>query len=283
MKKFIDLHVHSTASDGSMSPGELVRYAVKKELAAIAITDHDTIDGIPEAIKEGKAVDVEVIPGLEISADYIVEMHILGYFFNGTYLNIRDVLKKLRENRDERNPKIIAKLNQMGFSITLSEVKAEAHGNVIGRPHIAKTLVKNKHVRCVEDAFDKYLSFGKPAYFKKEKLDPEQCIKEILQAGGIPVLAHPVILNMSFKQLDDLLFKLKAYGLMGIEAYYVDNTKVDTGNFLRLAIKHGLLATGGSDFHGSFKPDIDMGCGRGGLGIPYELLDKMKKWVFLET
>lgn len=273
----IDLHTHTTASDGSMSPGELVRHAKENGLSAIAITDHDTVKGIEEALDEARKTGIEVIPGLEIGVDFKPEMHILGYFLSGGYLRIQDTLERLQRNRDERNPKVVHKLNEMGFHISMEEVEAEARGGVVGRPHIAKVLIKKGYVGSVEEAFDKYLGSGKPAYFKKDKLAPEEGIREIAKAGGVPVLAHPIFLGLSLGQLDDLLADvLVPAGLKGIEAYYVDHTREDTGNFLRLAVKHHLLATGGSDFHGSFKPDIRLGTGRGNLCVPYELLERLK-------
>lgn len=276
MEKFIDLHTHSTASDGSMSPKELVRHAKATGLSAIALTDHDTIAGVEEAVKEGLSIGLEVIAGVEISVDYKPEMHILGYFFNNSSENLNETLKKLRENRSERNPKIIQKLNELGFNLTIEEVQAEAKGSVVGRPHIAKVLVKKGYVRSMEEAFDRFLASGRAAYFKKDKLSPEEGIHEILNGGGVPVLAHPIFLGLKLKELDELLGNLKKAGLKGIEALYVENTTDDTGNLLRLALKHNLLVTGGSDFHGSFKANIEIGIGRGNLRIPYELLDKLR-------
>lgn len=272
----IDLHTHTKASDGSMQPSELVRYAKHKGLKAIAITDHDTTGGLHEAIQEGKKLGLEVIPGIEISADFIPEMHILGYFLTGDYSGIAETLAGLRIKREERNPRIIKKLNEMGFSITMDEVLAKSSGGVTGRPHIAKVLIEKGYAVSIEEAFEKLLGSGRPAYFKKEKLDPCQCIREILAAGGLPVLAHPVYLNMEYGRLDVLLSELAKAGLKGIEAYYTDNTGVQTEKFLALADRHDLLVTGGSDFHGSFKPDIDIGIGRGNLKVPYKLLENMK-------
>ena len=276
MDKFIDLHVHSTASDGSMSPAELVRYASSRGLSAIALTDHDTVLGVESAEDEGKKVGLEVIPGVEISVLFKPEMHILGYFFSDDYMKIRPVLEKLRKNREERNPKIINKLNEMGFDITMEEVEQEASGGVVGRLHIAKILTSKGYVESVQEAFEKYLSHGRPAYFSKEKLLPEEGIREITRTGGIAVLAHPVHLNPDFEQLDSLLNKLVMAGLKGMEVYYVDNTEIETDNLLRLAKKHNLLPTGGSDFHGVYKPDIEIGKGRGNLKLPYSMLDDLK-------
>jgi predicted metal-dependent phosphoesterase TrpH len=153
----------------------------------------------------------------------------------------------------------------------------KSQGGVTGRPHIARVLIEKGYVSSIEEAFDKYLGAGRPAYFKKDKLTPQQCIEEIRAAGGLPVLAHPIYLGMGFAELDILLEELKKSGLMGIEAYYVDNTHEQTEELLELACKHDLLVTGGSDFHGEFKPDIQLGIGRGELKIPYALLEKMKK------
>ncbi len=277
MDKYIDLHTHSSASDGSMRPFELVRHAKEAGLAAIALTDHDTIEGVDEAIEEGNKIGVEVVAGLEISADYNPEMHILAYFFNGTHKNIVPILANLRENRKTRNPKIIKKLEDMGFPMTMEEVEAEASGSVVGRPHVAKVMLRKGYVKSIEEAFEKYLSSGKPAYFKKDKLTPEESIKEIVKAGGIPVVAHPKYLYHTYSQLDELFERLAAAGLRGVEAIYVDNTQDETGNFLRLAIKHNLLVTGGSDYHGTYKCGIEIGVGRGNLKVPYELLEKLKQ------
>jgi 3',5'-nucleoside bisphosphate phosphatase len=276
LEKFIDLHTHSTVSDGSLSPEELVRHAKAAGLSAIALTDHDTIAGVEEAVKEGLSIGIEVIAGVEISVDYKPEMHILGYFFNNSSENLNETLKKLRENRTERNPKIIRKLNELGFNLTIEEVEAEAKGSVVGRPHIAMVLVKKGYVRSTEDAFERFLAGGRPAYFKKDKLGPEEGIHAILNGGGVPVLAHPIFLGLGLKELDVLLGDLKKAGLKGIEALYVENTTDDTGNLLRLALKHNLLVTGGSDFHGNFKANIEIGVGRGNLRVPYELLDKLR-------
>ncbi len=276
MEKITDLHTHSTASDGSMSPRELVRYAKEKGLSALALTDHDTIEGIEDALDEGRKIGIEVVAGMEISVEYKPEMHILGYFFGESYKNAADMLEELLKSRNERNPRIVEKLNEMGFDISMGEVAHEARGNVIARPHIAGVLVKKGYVKSAEEAFERFLGYGKPAYFPKNKLSPEEGIRKISEAGGLPVLAHPIYLYFSLKQLDELLAELVLYGLKGIEAYYVDNTGDDTGNTLRLAIKHNLLVTGGSDFHGSFKPKIDIGRGYGNLRVPYELLEKLK-------
>ena len=277
MEKYIDLHTHSTASDGSMSPSEIVRHAKEIGLYAIALTDHDTVDGVREALEEGNRLDVEVIPGIEISVEYKPEMHILGYFPDkSNYFNIKKELDIIIKGREDRNFKIINKLNEFGVDINMDEVKKQAVGDIVGRPHIARVLVAKGYARSIDEAFDKYLSRDGKAYFRRFELKPEIGIAAIKKAGGIPVLAHPIFLRKSFGELDKLLSTLKEFGLAGIEAYYSENTKEDTGNILRLAIKHELLVTGGSDFHGTLKKGLQLGWGRGNLKVPYELLEKLK-------
>lgn len=277
MAKFIDLHTHSIASDGSMSPSELVTHAWENGLAALAVTDHDTVDGIAEALETGKRLGIEVLAGVEISVDFEPEMHLLGYFLKDNYHNIESVLEELRVKREERNPKMIEKLNELGFDITLEEVEREAKGRIVARPHIASVLYKKGYVSSIRDAFDRYISDGKPAFVKKDKLTPHEGITEIIKAGGIPVLAHPIFLGLTLEKLDGLVGRLVESGLMGIETYYVEHSQEDTGNLLRIAIKHDIIPTGGSDFHGTFKPDIKIGTGRGNLSVPYEVLERMKK------
>ncbi len=277
MERFIDLHTHSTVSDGSMSPAELVIHAKEMGLSAIALTDHDTIDGIEEALIQAEKSGVEVIPGVEISVDYYPEMHIIGYFNKDTYKNVNNILEIMKENRNKRNPKIVNKLNEMGMVLTMRDVEDEAKGNVVGRPHIAETLYKKGYVKSLNEAFEKYLSEGKPAYFRRSKISAKEGIREILKADGVPVLAHPRFLHKSINELDGLFKELKTYGLEGVEAYYSENTSDETGNLLRLAMKHEFIVTGGSDFHGTYKEGIELGKGRGNLKVPYELLDKLKQ------
>ncbi len=275
--RLIDLHTHTTASDGSMTPVELVRHAYEKGLSAVAVTDHDSMDGIGQALDEGRKLGIEVIAGVEISVDFDPEMHLLGYFFNGHYGSILKSLEELRLMREQRNPKIIRKLNELGFDITMEEVSEKASGANVGRPHIARAMMDKGYVGSIAEAFEKYLSAGKPAYFKKDKLTPEEGVALISGSGGVPVLAHPVYLDMAGIDLDQLLPWLKSAGLRGIEAAYSENTDEQTAKLLKLAEVNGLAVSGGSDFHGSFKPHIEIGVGRGLLRIPYELLERLKR------
>jgi len=287
--RYIDLHTHSTASDGSMTPAELVRYAYGKGLAAIALTDHDTVDGVAQALEEGARLGMEVVAGVEISVSLSEwdfpgpgdgseepEMHLLGFFLKGGYESILGTLEGLREKREQRNPRIVRKLNEMGFDISMDEVKAKAPGGIAGRPHIARVMVEKGYASSIAECFEKYLGIGRPAYFRKDKLTPEEGISAILNAGGIPVLAHPVFLGLRGSLLDQVLKKLKAAGLMGIEALYTENTPDLTGELMELAEQNGLLVSGGSDFHGSFKPDIEIGIGKGDLRVPYAVLESLR-------
>lgn len=282
MKKYIDLHTHTNASDGSMTPSELVEYAATNGLGAIAITDHDSIDGVSEALEQSKISGIEVIPGLEISVDYEPEMHILGYFSDENYTNIKGALYSLKESRNERNPKIIQKLREIGFEISMDEVREEATGEIIGRPHIARVLFKKGYIGSVKEAFDKYLSSGKPAFFKKNMLTPGEGIKIIKEAGGIPVLAHPVLLQRDYPKLERIVAELVKKGLGGIEAIYAENSEEDTKNHIRLANKYNLLITGGSDYHGNIRPNVNLGSGYGSLRVSYEYLVKLKE-VFAQA
>ena len=283
--KYTDLHTHSTASDGSMTPAELVRHAYESGLSAVALTDHDTVAGVEEALEEGAKIGIEVIAGVEISvslsewgfSEYETEMHMLGYFFSRNFEPIQATLEELRRKREQRNPKIIEKLNKMGFDITMEEVAAKAPGGVVGRGHIARVLMEKGYTASVAEGFEKYLGTGKPAYVRKDKLTPEQGINAILRSDGVPVLAHPVLLGLQREELAAVLDRLKAAGLKGIEALYPENTPEETEELLDLAAKTGLKVTGGSDFHGIYKPEIRIGVGRGCLRVPYSLLQKLKE------
>ncbi len=282
-QQHIDLHTHTTASDGSMAPAELIRYAYDKGLAAVAVTDHDTVGAVEQAIEEGKKIGIEVIAGVEISVDFSSELHLLGYFLDGDYEPMLKTLEELRIRREQRNYRIVNRLNELGVSISIEEVNDKAEGGVTGRPHIARALIKKGHVEDMGDAFEKYLGVGRPAYFRKDKLTPQDGIGEIIRSGGIPVLAHPFFIGLPYEQLDRLVEGLTGYGLKGIEVYYSWHTEEQTSQLLQIARKHGLIATGGSDFHGSFKSDIEIGSGRGSLKVPYSVLTELKGVAFQDN
>jgi len=267
----VDLHTHSTASDGSYSPEELVRLAKESGLFALALTDHDTVDGLPSAVKTAKEVGINFVCGVEISVKFEGKghFHLLGYFKSPEVPELADVLKKLHEARAKRNEKMLEKLNELGIDISMEELKEIAKGE-IGRPHIAKLLVKKGVVKSFEEAFDKYLKKGAPAYVPKALLSPEEAISLVLKAGGIPVLAHPITLKLDYYSLKNYIKELKEMGLKGVEAYYTEHTEEFTQEVLKYAKEFDLIVTGGSDFHGENKPDIKLGRGFGNLRVPDE-------------
>lgn len=274
----IDLHSHSTASDGSLTPRELVERASKQGVNALAITDHDTLDGLEEAIQAGRDYNVEIVPGLEISAEFPVgTMHILGYYISRQDQQLLDNLAMLRNGRDERNPKIVTKLRELGLDITLEEVERVAGGDVVGRPHFARVLIDKGYVQSANEAFERFLAKGAPAYMEKVRLEPHLAIETIHRAGGVAVLAHPYQLrSKSADELDKVIASLKEMGLDGMEVIYSRHTANQVEEYHNLARRYSLLVTGGSDFHGVTKPDIEVGIGLGSLSVPPELLDHVK-------
>ena len=275
---YIDLHIHTTESDGTLTPSQVVRYAKEKGLKAVAITDHDTIHGNEEAIKEGISAGVEVIPGVEISVDYSPgTMHMLGYFITTEDPILNEKLALLQDSRADRNPRIIEKLNKLGLSLTYDEVVQVSGGGQVGRPHMAQVLMKKGYTKSIKEAFDKYLGKGAPAYLDKFRLSAVEAITMITDAGGIPVLAHPFTLFCkSSYELDALVKKLVNQGLQGLEVYYSEHDERKTSSYKLLAKRYNLAITGGSDFHGKNMKGIDLGTGRGKLKIPYTALENLK-------
>jgi hypothetical protein len=262
----VDLHCHSTASDGTLSPADVVRLAVDRGLSALALTDHDTIAGIAEAASEAARLQLDFMPGIEISAEFPHPgtMHLLGYGIDPASPVLSDLTTKLLAGRDDRNPKIIAKLAELGVAITMEEVNAQAGGNVVGRPHIAAILLSKGYVSSIKQAFDKYLAPGGLAYFDKERLSPRRAIEKINASGGVAVLAHPVQLRLENEaQFDRVLKDLLDLGLGGIEVIHSDHDEKLVRKYEALADDLGLLKTGGSDYHGSNKKGIDLGIANG--------------------
>lgn len=264
----IDLHIHSTFSDGTFSPEQIIDLAIDKELTAIALTDHDTVEGNDRFIRYGENFDIKIIPGLEISAEYNSSdninsaMHILGYFMNwdDTTSDSLTQLEEIRENRRIRNTKIIDRLCSLGCNITMEEVNAIANNNVVGRPHIAEILVKKGFVRNNSEAFAGYLAKGSPAYVSRKLPNPKEAIELIAESGGLPVLAHPSSLRIESEKLfRDTLEELVSYGLQGIEVSSYSSKWDDTQQYLSYAYLYDLVATAGSDFHGNTKSDITLG------------------------
>ena len=276
--KTCDLHVHSTASDGSDSPGELVRLAVDAGLSAIAITDHDTTQGLKEASCEAEKNSFELIPGVELSASFTKgNMHILGYFIDENEELFKSTLKRVQVARAERNPKILKKLKDLGITVTMDELWEISKGGQIGRPHIARVMVEKGYVKSVSDAFERYLKRGAKAYAPKSILGPNEAIKVIKGAGGIPVLAHPFsLLARDREELFAIVESLKKEGLMGVECYYSEHDDAFTGVCLEIVRALDLIVTGGSDYHGKAKPYIRLGSGKGGLKVPYTCVEALR-------
>ncbi len=274
----IDLHTHTTASDGSLTPTELVEAARRAGLKAVAITDHDTVDGVAEALAAGQALGQAVVPGVEISLQgYEAQgmpgsMHLLGLFLDHADPGLAAGLARLQGARAERNPQIVAKFNQLGIPLTLEEVEAFAGGELIGRPHFAQALIARKVVANRGEAFARYLAAGKPAYVAKWRFPPAEGIAMLQRAGAVTVLAHPGLFKLGLAGLEALLLRLMADGLDGVEAYYSEHDPAFTRAVLGLAARLGLVVSGGSDFHGGQKPDILLGLGRGNLRVPSALL-----------
>lgn len=276
----IDLHIHSTASDGTLTPADIIALALRLRLGAISITDHDSIAGSREALLNGIPEALGFLTGVEISAEPppsypgAGSIHILGYGMRLDDPELNGTLEKLQDARKDRNPQIVARLNKLGIAIRLEEVECEAGDGQPGRPHIAKLLVKKGIVRTIDDAFDRYLGNGKPAYVDKFRIESNQALELINAAGGIPVLAHPCLLELeSDQQLDEILREMMSMGLKGLEVYFSEHSPEQTQRYAELAKRCDLLMTGGTDFHGDIQPEVQMGVGRGDLHVPFELYE----------
>ncbi|MGQ0554881.1 MAG: PHP domain-containing protein [Nitrospiraceae bacterium] len=274
----LDLHLHTIHSDGSCTPTEVVNRAHQAGVTALAITDHDIMTGVVEAMEAGQQCGIEIIPGVEISSlSGTSELHILGYFLDRQDPDLLARLKTLRDGRHLRNPQIIERLQTLGIDITYDEVRALAGSDSVGRPHIARALMDKRVVASAKEAFDRFLANGKPAYVPRELPSPAEAIHWIKAARGLAVLAHPTWVKVAEQPLIDLVRQLKADGLDGVEVYYSTHAARQTREYLSLAQQLGLLVTGGSDFHGLTKPEIEVGIGKGTLHIPTSLLPKMKE------
>jgi len=275
---YVDLHLHTTASDGVMSPSQIVGYAKYKGLQAIAITDHDTIEGLEEGLSEGKKIGFEVIPGIEISAEHSPgSMHLLGFFLDILHPLLNERLRYLQKARAERNPKIIEKLNRLGLDITYEEVLKASGGGQVGRPHFAQVLLEKSYVRSYQEAFERFLKKGAQAYVDKLRFSAKEAIHFINEASGIAVLAHPNTLHMNqYSELEKLILQLIEDGLKGIEVYYPEHSALEVAQYKNLAERYGLLMTGGTDYHGIEKGELDIGVGRGDMKLPYDLVERLK-------
>ena len=283
--QWVDLHCHSTASDGTFSPTEVVRLAARNDLSALALTDHDTIGGIAEAAGEAKNLGIDFLPGIEISAEYPSPgtMHILGYGVDPQSATLKDLTGQLIAGRGNRNPQIVEKLNELGVAVTMAEWEAQANGGVLGRPQLAAILLRKGYVSSIKQAFDKYIGQGAPAYFDKERLTPARAFEMIRESGGLPVLAHPIQLRtQNDAQLERVVKDLVDLGLAGIEVFHSDHDAVWIEKCTALAERYNLLKTGGSDFHGTNKKDIDLGLVRG-RRVPRVLFDELMERLSSHT
>lgn len=277
----IDLHVHSTASDGTYTPAEVAKLAKTIGLSAIALTDHDTIDGLEEFQKAGAALDIETIAGIEFAAlwtkHHRPEIHIVGLGFDPNHPVLSERMKDIKESRNIRNQKMCEKLSSIGLHLTLDEVAANAGGEIITRAHFANVLLQKGYIAKKEDAFSRYISTGLPGYVEREFLSPKLCIQTIKEAGGTAVLAHPTLYGLNLEQLEELCAELIPCGLDGIECQYSTYSPAETKAITALAEKMHLLPSGGSDFHGKNKPNIHLGSGKSNLAIPYSFWEELKK------
>lgn len=276
--KRIDLHTHSLKSDGAQTPAEVVRTAYAAGLSAIALSDHDNIEGVPEAMAEGERLGVEVIPAVELSAQSDTELHILGYFIDIHNKQLNDAMAYALQVRDQRQEETCRKLNEQGFNITMEEAREEAHGNpVLCRAHFAQIMVRKGYAESVKDAFNRYLSVGCYAYSNRQALTGPEAVSIIREAGGIAVAAHLHLIKMEDEALKEYLKTLMPYGLEGVEGYYTDYTPDMNQRYRAMAKELGLTISGGTDYHGANKPHISIGKGRGDLEIPYSVLEGLKE------
>lgn len=273
----VDLHTHSRASDGTLTPGELVTLAGESGLSAVALTDHDTLAGLPEARQAGEACGVEVVSGVELSvADGDRGVHIVGLFLSDRPGPLAEALEYLRARRHDRNHEILAKLARLGIPVDYAAVTALAEG-AVGRPHIARVMLSMGAVGSLKEAFTRYLGNYGQAYVPKVKLGFAEAVALLRAEGALVVLAHPYILGQSGKALAATVTRYKDMGLDGIEVFYTEHSQAQTLEYLSLARRLDLALSGGSDFHGAAKPGVELGRGRGNLRVDGTILDGLKE------
>ena len=269
MEQYVDLHVHTDYSDGSLPPREVVRLAKKAGFRAIGIADHDEVGGVTEAIWAGHSHDLEIVPAVELTSGCNgKEIHLLGYLVDHHNRNLRENLKHFRYERFKRMEKMIIKLKELGLKINLEAVRRIAGHGSLGRLHLARTLFQQKIVGTVQEAFDIYIGVGRPAYVEKPRLDVSKAIELITSTGGIPVLAHPKLAHA-----DNAIPELVGLGIRGIEVFYTKHTPEDVEKYLAIASKHNLLVTGGSDCHGEIKDTMLLGA----VKMPYRYLAALRE------
>ena len=271
---FIDLHTHTTSSDGTYTPNELAKYAILKKLSAIAITDHDTISGIEEAKKSAIGSPLEIISGIEISSNYnSKEIHILGLLIDHKDTHLINHLQQMQLERENRNLKMVDKIKSLGYKISYTELLNESNGNIITRAHFARSLYDTNQISSMKDAFDNIIGFGCPAYIERDTIGYKDAIELIVKSRGIPILAHPLLYNLSDRELKQLVKTLSENGLKGLETIYHCFSKSQTNYLYNIAVNNNLLITGGSDFHGRNRAEVDLGKCK----VPYKILKDLKK------
>lgn len=274
---YIDLHTHSTESDGTLSPTALVELAKERQLSAIALTDHDTISGLPQARLAAQRLGIELVPGIELSTDYNgLEVHILGYYIDESNTSFLSQLQKFRSGREERNRKMVQRLQEEGFDFTYEELCQAFPDSVLTRAHFARFLFDRGYVKSMDAVFRQYIGNSCRCYVPREKLTPMEAVALIHTGGGLACFAHPILCGLGKDRLESLIRELKAHGLDGLEAVYSTYAPKDESLIRQFAAQYELLICGGSDFHGSNKPDISLGSGKGNLRIPYAYLQQIK-------
>ncbi|MGM9670830.1 MAG: PHP domain-containing protein [Oscillospiraceae bacterium] len=280
MPDWIDLHVHTLASDGSDTPAEVVRKAAELGLRAVAVTDHDTFAGLPEAIEAGARYGVEVVPGVELSTIYDgVEVHVLGYYMDAGHPRLRAMMARATAERNARNETMVQRLHDAGYPVTMDALHAEFPGQtMLGRPHISEYLMRRGYVASVQDGMKNLLGRGKPFYVARYNIPLEESVETLRAAGGLPVVAHLFKYRYTPEQLTAMVDAATAAGAVGLEAMYTNYTPEQEQAVRVLAAERGLLCTGGTDYHGARKPDIALGRGFGNLRVPYALLEGLKEY-----
>ena len=281
----VDLHVHSVFSDGTLTPTQLVDHAMEMGVSAFALTDHDSTDGIEEAVNYAESLKKnanlkvpEVIPGIELSTDQAgTEVHVVGLFIDQYNPEFRSYLKSFVESRDNRNKKMCEKFLEHGIDVTYEALLERFPNCILTRAHFARYLMEHGYVKSNQEAFDRYLGNRCPMYVPREKITPKQAVELILTAGGLPIFAHPILCRMSDARLEALVSELKDAGLVGIEAIYSTYATSEERQIRQIAKKYDLLISGGSDFHGANKPKIEMGIGLGKLYVPDDVLTELKQ------
>lgn len=273
----IDLHIHTTASDGTDSPAAVVEQAASLGLSAVAVTDHDTVAGVPEATAAGERLGVEVVPGIEVSSDYRDNnVHVLGYFIDVGSPALRPVLDWVTVERRERNERLCALLAEAGFDIDIDALRSAYPDAVLGRPHIAEFLMRKGYFASVAEGFDKYLDVGRPFYMPKRLIPMAKAVETVIAAGGIPVLAHPLQYKYPLREVEEMIDYAVSLGVRALECYYSEHTPAQQTWLLSQVERRGLGVSGGSDYHGSRKSWIAMGSGMGELCVPASVLTDLK-------